>query len=270
MSMKNWKILHKLMMLIGLLASVIAVISGLGISSIRKINRDQREVVETAGESLMGSEMNEDIVLLSRFEYHIAADPSLSNIKDIKIQLKARQAGLEARLAKLKDTADEVQAQKLAGIDAKYREYVDELNDTLAKADTNSASISISDAQKSIRDAVVKSRIVADALQAKAKDYLDFSAHRSNEIAMASEDSANVAQNSMILMSILGILGGIGLGYTMASGGIAKPLGHSIENVKDLASGNTKIEIYGTDSRRRNRPHRFGAAGLQRQYDQRQ
>ena len=249
MSLKNWKILHKLMMLIGVLAGVIAVISGVGITSLRKINRDQREVVTAAGESLMGSELNEDIVILNRFEYHIAADPSLDNIREIKIQLKARQAGLEARLAKLKNTADEEQMQQLTEIDAKYREYVAELNDTLAKADTNSRNISLSDAQKIIRDAVQSSRAIADALQAKAKAYLDFSAHRSHEIAMASEDSANVAQTSMVLMSIIGILGGIGLGYTLASGGIAKPLGHSIANVNELASGNTKIDIYGTDRR---------------------
>ncbi|MGV8998067.1 MAG: methyl-accepting chemotaxis protein [Parvibaculaceae bacterium] len=247
MNLKNWKILHKLMMLIGLLASVIAVISGLGITSLRKINRDQLEVVETAGESLMGSEMNEDIVMLSRYEYHLAADPSLENIKDVKIQLKARQAALETRLTTLKSTADETQARMLTAIDAKYREYLVEVNDTIAKADANSSSINISEAQKAIRDSVISSRAVADALQIKAKEYLDFSAHQSHEIAQASEDSANVAQTSMILMSIFGIFGGIGLGYLLASGGIAKPLGHSIGNVKDLAAGNTGIDIYGTE-----------------------
>jgi len=246
-NLSNWKILYKLMLLVGVLTALVAVISGIGIFSVEKLAEDQSNIVEVSGEALLGEQINHEITVLNREEYRVAADPTVENLKKTKDIVQSRSKMVEDGLNKLSATADEAQTRELENVNQKYKAYLVQLDDTLAKVDEQGKNVDISEAQRIIDASVASSHESASQLQEAAAKYVDVSSKQSNTVAANSAASASLIKISMIAVSIIGIIGGVVLGYFIAAFGIARPLSRSIENIDDLSKGNLEVDIFGAE-----------------------
>ncbi len=233
------------MLLVGVMASFIAVVSGIGLFSIENLVDDKNEILLTGVETLTGARLNQEVLRLNRSEYRIGSDPSAQSLKDITAQIAEQKGALENLYARLAVTADDEQRRLLGSVDGLYKAYLRELEDTVAVARSVGDKVELGDAQKRINDSVKASRVAADRLFAAVVDYNTYSSNKGQSIAEGAETSARIIFFVTVGVALAGVLGGIALGYAIASYGVSRPLGRAIGNINALAGGDLDVEIYG-------------------------
>ena len=244
-NLSNWKIRSKLLLLVGVLAMVIAGLSATGIFALRGIAGDMKEVMVTSDDKLTSARLNTNVVRLNREEYGVATDPSAENLRNVQAAVAEQKKVLEERFAQLKSSADSEQARLLGAVDGAYRTYLKELEDTLEKVKEQGSKVVNGDAQKVIIGSVHESRPVADKLVETVRAYMSYTDRKGDDISSAATGAADRAQSLLIIMSALGVLGGIAFGYLLATLGIGKPLSASVQCLNQLAQGNRQITVFG-------------------------
>jgi methyl-accepting chemotaxis protein len=149
------------------------------------------------------------------------------------------------RLSTLRSTADGEQTRLLDKLERELKAYLPELDDTIATVRRNAGRITLSEAQKEIRDSVTDSRVVANRLQDAARDYFNYSAGLSDDIAQKAADLAATTRHTMLVVAIVGVLGGIVIGWLVATMTITRPIGKSVESLNQLAAGDLSTIISG-------------------------
>jgi len=244
-NLKNWKIQSKLMLLVGIMATFIAIVSGIGLFSVGSLTRDQKEILLTGSQTLTGARLNQEVLRLNRSEYRVGADPSPESLKDIVAHIAEQRKALETFHAQALATADPEQRKLLDAVDRIYKTYLTNLGQTLDVARKLGDEVALDEAHKRINDSVKRSRDTADRLFAAVVAYNTYSSSKGQAIAEADESSARIILFVTIGVALVGVLGGIGLGYALASYGVSRPLGRSIGDINALAGGNLDVEIFG-------------------------
>jgi methyl-accepting chemotaxis protein len=247
MHLENWKIRSKLLLLVGVMALLIAIVSGVGLFAIRDIVDKQQIMDENDAEALLSAGLSQNVIALNRAEYRIGGDPSADTLNEVLDTVSDEKKMVEDRLSKLRETANGEQRDMLNAIDDDYKAYLAGLDDTIAKARQLGAGVSLSDAQQRIQSSVKSSHAAANKLQQTVEAYVDRADRMSNDATAAATRTASSLQLAMIMVSILGIAGGILLGYVLATFGIAKPIARSIANLNQLAKGDLSTQIFGTE-----------------------
>ena len=245
MQLSNWKIRNKLLLLVGVMALLIAVVSGVGLFAIRDIVDQQSVMDENDSEALLSASMKQNVIALNRAEYRIGGDPSAETLKLVADMVAKEKQAMEDRLGKLRETANSEQTGMLKAIEEDYKGYLAQIEDTFAKVRQLGSTVSLSDAQRTIQESVKASQVAADKLQETVQSYADNADRKSNSATEAVTKTASSLQLVMVVVSILGIVGGIALGYLLATFGISKPIARSIGNLNQLAKGDLKTEIFG-------------------------
>jgi methyl-accepting chemotaxis protein len=247
MKLSNWKILYKLLLLVGIMSAVIAVVATVGYFGIHDLTDGVDDVASEGSEAMLGALINENALMISRDEFHIAADPSAENLKSAADQIEQQKKEFEDRLATLKSTADAEQMRRIDAIEAAYRDYLPALEQTVATVQQIGDQVTSDAAQAKIVDAAKAGRGKVDALMAAIHDYAQFSSTRSNARATEVEDDGTHLEIVTFAIGIVGILGGIVVGYLLASLAIARPLARSVADLKRLSEGDTALDILGAE-----------------------
>ncbi|HVT52594.1 MAG TPA: methyl-accepting chemotaxis protein [Dongiaceae bacterium] len=246
MRFTDWRILHKLLGLVGLLSLVIAAVAGAGIYGINAFDNETNQVAGTGTDSSLGAHIHQNVIALNRAEFRIAADPSAQNLDALDKEIADRKAELESQFAEAQKSADGEQAAKLAEFQKALASYLPELDKTLAKAKALGGQVTNDSARQQILDAALESRGTADQAGDAAEAYAAISkSEMEREIATAGKLS-NELQITMMATAALGILGGLALGYAIAAYGIARPIAISVQRLKLLSEGDTETAILGT------------------------
>ncbi len=244
-NLSNWKIRSKLLLLVGVMAGLVAAVAGTGIYAMGNMGTSMGKIMEVSEHTLVGARLNQNVIRLNRAEYRIASDPSADNVREALSVITEQRKELEERFAKLKAAADPEQQKLLTTVDQTYRTYIADLEETLAKAKEHGGKVALGDAQRIIVDAVKAGRPIADKLTATVKAFTDFTDGKSDKIQASAESSASWIETVLIAVAVLGVVGGVAFGYLLATYGIGKPLAASVGNLKQLASGDLKVEIFG-------------------------
>lgn len=246
-NLSNWRIKSKLLLLVGVMAVIIATVAGVGIFYLRSSAEGLSLVTVSAGEGLTSARMNQSVVALNRVEYNLAADPaSLPQRQERFMEEKAR---FEERMNTLRATAGEQRSAKLDEAQRLYDIYIAEVEASFAVAREVAGSISLSGNQQRLIDTVQDSRKHADALQQAVRAYSELVDQQGQDITAAATKGAALAETLMIVVAVAGVVGGIAFGYLLATIGIAKPLGRSIDSLNRLSQGDLTIEITGKERR---------------------
>ena len=246
-NLSNWRIKSKLLLLVGVMAVIIATVAGVGIFYLRSSAEGLSLVTVSAGEGLTSARMNQSVVALNRVEYNLAADPA--SLPQRQERFMEEKAKFEERMSTLRATAGEQRSAKLDEAQRLYDIYIGEVEASFAVAREVAASISLSGNQQRLIDTVQDSRKHADALQQAVRAYSELVDQQGQDITAAATKGAALAEMLMIVVAVAGVVGGIAFGYLLATIGIAKPLGRSIDSLNRLSQGDLTIEITGKERR---------------------
>jgi methyl-accepting chemotaxis protein len=245
----NWKILFKLMLLVGAMSAIIVVVSLTGVVSLQSTVATTNTVADDGKIALTGARMNQNILSLNRAEFRLVSDPSKETLAAVIKVIEENKKLLSDRIAQSRDGADPEEIAKLDTISAKLKAYDDELAGTLDMVRQIGAQVVIDDAQEKLAVTAMESRKAAEAAIDEIKAYADFESDKSDAEAQSAAESGNRTVISMIVVAAVGIFGGIAFGYLLASRAIAKPIAHSVASLKHLSEGDTDIDIYGVRRR---------------------
>ena len=127
----NWKILYKLLLLVGAMSLVIVAVAGTGLFSLDDAISTTRTVADDGKSALLGARINQNILILSRSEFHLASDPSPASQQQIVPVIEDNKKQLLERLQQARSEADEIEAKKLDVIEAKVNDYLPRLEATI-------------------------------------------------------------------------------------------------------------------------------------------
>jgi len=245
MPITNWSIAQKLYLLIGVFMAVIAVVSVVGLDGVDRLG-DATEDINTAGnEAVIGARLSQNILSISRNEFRLALDPSPDQVADVQKVIDDQRKLVAERLALLKTTADAVQAAQIAALETAYAAYLPALDEALRTSRENGGKVEANDAQKAIRDAVMRSRLLANEVLKAMRGYTDAADRFSDEATASAHRTAEATRRLMLMVAVLGVLGGALIGWLIARFAIAKPMAASVDCLRRLVSGELSVTIYG-------------------------
>jgi methyl-accepting chemotaxis protein len=243
--LSNWKILYKLLLLVGTMSVVIAVVAGVGLFSLRDVISTTNTIAANGKVAILGARMNQDILYLNRAEFRLVGDPSPETLEEATKIITDYRKQLADRLARSKAAADPEELAKLADIESKLENYRQELDGTVKMVADIGSQVTKSDAQDKLAASAMESRKAAEAVIADIKDYANFESNKSDAAADAAEASGRQVEIVVLIVAIAGILGGIVIGYVIASSAIAKPIAAAVVSLKNLSEGKIDTAIFG-------------------------
>jgi len=247
MALSNWKILYKLLALVGAMSLVIAVVAAVGVHGVTGLDREASQVAASGFDSALGEKLHQDVLGLNRAEFRIAADPSAASLASATQDIGERKKALKEQLAEISKDADPAQAAKLATVTKALDAYLPELEKTIAKAKELGSKVETGEARQQIIDAALASRDEAEVLGDAVEGYADFSETEMKSEVADAEETGSRLKAVMIGTAVIGVLGGLGLGYLMASFAIARPVAASVARLRLLSEGDTDTPIAGVD-----------------------
>jgi methyl-accepting chemotaxis protein len=241
----DWKILYKLLALVAVLAVVIAVVAAIGIHGVGTIDAETDQVAATGMDSARGEKIHQIVVALNRAEFRAAADPSAENLAALGKEIEARKAELAKLIDEAQADANADEAPKLAKIEDLMKVYLPELDKTMVLAKSLGAKVETDPARQQIIKAALESRDEADQLGDAIEAYASAA---TQDMHAEVEDAAKTGEEIDALMLAtagIGVVGGILIGYLMASYAIARPIQASVARLKLLSEGDTDTAIAG-------------------------
>jgi methyl-accepting chemotaxis protein len=245
MRFENIRIANKILMIIALLAGVTLIVGTIAVTSLRELSAGTRTVDRAGGQALAGARVLQNILRINRAEYRLALQPTVEEIKIAEATIKTNTEQMEKGMAEMRATQVPELLRLLGEVEAAQKAYMQELSTTMAMADKVKGAIVLSDAQAAMYKESMESRAQADKLQTAIQAYNNFADKRSSDTALAVDEQSSRTQLMMVTIGLAGVFGGGLIGYLVSRNGIAQPLGRSVDCVRQLASGDTRVEIYG-------------------------
>jgi methyl-accepting chemotaxis protein len=237
MRLENLRIRTKLFLLIGVMIALTGVVATIGITRLTGMNTSLFVTGAMSDVQLLGARANQNLIVMNRAEYRMAADPSIDTIRAAAAMIDSNRKQFEDRLKQARAQAGPDEIALLDPISEKYQAYLAFAREVSNQASTLAGSITLSDSQKTLNEHVKTSRVAADDLQAKIKMYVDFLDQKGQSISDDAAASGKVAVRILVIVTGVGILLGIGLGYLLATFGISSPLNRSVSELTRLAAG---------------------------------
>ncbi len=248
MKLQDLKIGAKLLLLIGAISLVTAVVSAFGITRITHLNKQLSAVSQVDNMSLLGARMNQNLIIMNRSQYRVAADPSPDTVAAAsEVAAKNRQQ-FDERLAQQISTArsDEEKGQ-LRAIQTAYTGYVDSLETTYDTARQVGGQVALNEVQRKVNDQVKASRTHADALQAAIKTYVDYLDAKAQKTGDEAEAAGRWAIGIMVLVAVGGMVLGIVTGMVFTRAQLVQPITGLTLAMQAVARGEDDVIVPGAE-----------------------
>lgn len=245
MNFRNFRIQTKLLLLIAVMSIVTAAVAAVGISRLSAMNAALTRVDKSSDAQLIAARMNNNVTVLNRAEYRVAANPSADAVRVSTVVTNENRKLFVERFGHLRAMAAPDEAVMLDQIQEKYQAYVGAAKAIFDQTGTNGTVDALSDAQRRAIDLVKSSRTLADELQGGVKAYVDLLDARGQSISDGAKADANTAILAVSVLACAGTVFGIVVGYLLARFGISGPLNRSVAQLRQLAGGDLSVEVTG-------------------------
>jgi methyl-accepting chemotaxis protein len=242
----RFRVLTKVAAIIAILAAITGVITWLGVNSLKSLS-DATDKIELIGaQSTMAQRLSVNLLVLNRTEFHLSTDPRPENRKAAQQSIDAERKSFVERLQWFKDKADssEVKA-KLAELEADWNEYQKELAQTVRAAESVT-NFQENPEMAKLRKEAISSAAVANRVREKLHSFAAVFDKKVAEISDQATQEYHQTSKLMMMAAALGILFGLGFGFTVGQLGIAKPMRALVALLQRMAKGEA-VEITGTD-----------------------
>jgi methyl-accepting chemotaxis protein len=244
----RFKIITKILAVVLLLSAVTASISWVAIRALATLNDGADNMMFAAGRALNAARANQNVIALNRAEFRVALDPSSENRAEVRKVIEEQMKAYEAGMEEVGKTRDDKARSMLLAVNEAMAEYKRSMENTLRLADTAKDGQLDADTAK-LRDAAMKSRGAAEKLRASIRGVADRLNDRVDTFAAAAVEDYQTTSRLLIVLSVVGTLGGLLMGFMIGQFGIAKPVTQLKAAMEILAGNDLTAEIPGTKRR---------------------
>ncbi|MBR0897999.1 HAMP domain-containing protein [Bradyrhizobium tropiciagri] len=248
MFLARFRILTKILAIVGGLSIIAGMLAYLGISSLKSLSDRGVVTARAAERALLSSQANQNVLAINRAEFRSALDPRDENRLSARGVIDEQLKLLDQRLGEISKTQDPQTIALLSGVRSAQSAYQAQLKQTLDAVDGARAADLTQSAEK-LRDVAMKSRAAAEELQAKVRAVADRQDQRVRDNVKANEQEYASTSELLILLAASGVLLGLLFGFVVGQYGVAKPIRAVVELLQQLANGQYDTPVGGTDRR---------------------
>jgi methyl-accepting chemotaxis protein len=242
----RFRILSKILMIIAVLSLITGLMAWLGISSLHSVSDRSDTMARSAARALLATRANNNLVVINRAEFLTALDPRDENRLAARAVIDDQIKQLEDRLAEVAKTQDQKSQALMPAVRSSLAAYQSQIKQTLQLAD-ESKSADLTRSAEKLRDAAMKSRTAADALQLAIRAVATRMDERVTENNKAAEEEYKSAARLLEILAVSSVLFGLVFGFIVGQYGIAKPIRAMVELLQKLAGGKYDVEVIGTE-----------------------
>jgi methyl-accepting chemotaxis protein len=244
--MARFRILTKILAIVGVLSLITGVMAWLGISSLHAVSDRSDTMARSAMRALLATRANNNLVSINRAEFLSALDPRDENRLAARALIDAQIKQLEERLAEVGKTQDEKAQALLPAVKSALAAYQSQMKQTLQTVE-EAKSADITQSAQKLRDAAMKSRAAADTLQVAIRAVATRMDDRVAENNKEAEAEYASASRLLIMLAVSSVLFGLLFGFLVGQYGVARPIRAVVELLQRLAGGNFDVDVQGTE-----------------------
>jgi len=242
----NFRVLTKVLAIICVLSLITGIMAWLGISSLHSVSDRAGTMARSAERALLATRANNNVVAMNRAEFRSALDPRDENRLAARATIDEQRKQLDERLAEVSKTSDEKTQALLPAVRSALSAYQSQMKQTLQSVD-DAKSVEVTQSAAGLRDAAMKSRAAAEALQIAIRAVATRLDQRVMENNKAAEDEYVSASRLLVILSVGSVVFGLAFGFAVGQYGIAKPIRAVVELLQQLAAGKYDVGISGTE-----------------------
>lgn len=236
----------KILFLVALMGAASAIIAGSGIVSIGSLSRSAALLHTSLEEIKIGGRLNTRVVALSRAEYELASDPS--QLPALRAEIEELEREFVDLLAAAQAGAGEQRGALLTAVETAFAAYAAELEGTIEAA-SRAGTVSLSEEQAMVLASVERSRTLSRELRARTRAYVDHVDGRGEAVAVEAATVAGTTTVTIIVVSLIGVLGGIAISFFASRRFIVRPMNAAVAILRRLAQGDLEVAISGQQRR---------------------
>jgi methyl-accepting chemotaxis protein len=242
------KLIYKLLMLISILVTAILGIAYVGNSALHDMHSRLKGSDQANDQALVGSRMYAYIVGMGRAEAQLGIDTRPEAIEVTSKTIEDLRRSAVERLRALQAYNNPAAQAMLAALEADFRAYEQELQETLAAARAVKSSALTAEAEH-LRNEILSGRVVSDRLQAKLREVMTYFDQKAGAVATEAEEAYHFVSWKVIIVSALTSLIALIVGLSIGHLGIAKPIRMVVGVLDRLAIDDFSVAIVGSSRR---------------------
>jgi methyl-accepting chemotaxis protein len=241
----RFRVLTKILAVVMLLSALAVGITWLGVHSLSVVNADATIMSSAAQRALVATRATQAVLVLNRTEYAAALDPTPENRAEMHKAIEAQLKNFQERIDEVAKTRDEKAQSMMPGVRQAFAEYKKDLDATMRLVDDVKV-VETSEQTRHLREATATSRVAAGKLNASIREISDHLNGRVEAMAKSAAEEYDRTSRLMVMVSAIGIVLGLALGFLIGQVGIAKPMRGLVEGLQRMAKGED-IEIAGVE-----------------------
>jgi methyl-accepting chemotaxis protein len=242
----RFRILTKILSIIILMAGIAATVAYLGISSLSSLNDKADNMSAAAQRALEAARANQNVLALNRAEFRSALDPRDENRNAARKIIEENLKLFNERIEQVGKTRDDRARTMMPAVKEAFAAYQKEMENTLRLVD-GAKGTQLTETTEKLREAAMASRGAAETLQGKVRAVADGLNDRVERLSEEAASEYRSASWLMMIISAVGVVVGLVLGFLIGQYGIAAPIRAVVNLLQSLASGNFNVDVNGTD-----------------------
>ena len=242
----RFRILTKILGIVGLLCAIAACIAYIGISALADLSSKADSMARSAQRALMAARANQNVIALNRAEFRSALDPRDENRLAARAVIDTQLKQYKERFDMVSETTDDQAKAMLPAVREAFAAYKSQLDATLGIVEAEK-SAKLSDSADKLRDTALKSRTAAENLQTKMRAVADRLNTGVEERSKEAHEQYESTSRLLIILATSGVVVGGLVGFLLGQFGIAKPIRAIVGLLQELAAGNYAVEVRGLD-----------------------
>ncbi|MDG3440901.1 methyl-accepting chemotaxis protein [Nitrospirillum amazonense] len=244
MSLSNIRIVHKILIIVGLLSAILIYVGYTGYHSAVTLGMAGQDIDDADGQALRASRMNNTLLALNRSQYRMGLDASQESMAVVEKSVAESRALFERSLDDLRSSADSQEQEMLRGVADGYAAFMTSLETTMQKARALGGVAPTAD-QMALITSVKEGRTLVDQLQQRIRALAEHYDKTGTDMAHRGQVMADGAKRTMLIGTAAGTLLGIALGLFIGHVGVARPIAATVECLQRLAAGDVGFTVFG-------------------------
>ncbi len=242
----NLKINTKILIVISLLGSIAGGLSLIAVKGMAEMNASSELMDRQATSARLVAALSANVLAIGRAEMQLGTDPRPESLKRIRAQVDSERATFMNRLSRIRETATDDMLRRADAVEAEWQAFVSGVERTVAAA-ARVEGFEMTGATAQLRAQLQENEQLGNTLR---QTLLDVSRDLENQVGalkVAATAQYQFSSRLLMIVTVAGILLGIGVGFAIAKFGIADPLRRMVAMVQRLAAGEFGIEIDGRE-----------------------
>jgi methyl-accepting chemotaxis protein len=247
--LSRFRILTKILVVIGLLSIAASGITLLGVKSMAQMSEQTGLVARTSNEAILLARINTNLQAINAGLYRIVSDPRPESRSTAQAAIATEISTFKQRFDALsKLVVSEETKAKLAEISRAVAVLNGDL-DAVFKAAEGVQNFQMTQELQRVRDAAGTTDKAVDGLRTSLRSMIEAYDQRVASVNREADAEYTRTSNLMIVAAAVSIVLSLLLGFVIGQYGVAKPMRAIVALLQRLAGGDYGVEVTGTERR---------------------